>query len=161
MEVTTKSPKETTDLGQKIASSLKGGETFALVGELGSGKTTFVKGLASGLGIEQRIISPTFIILRKYDVRSVTGIRSPVSDFYHIDLYRLEDNIESEVRNLGVEDVWSDPKNVVAVEWAEKVTGMLPGNTVWIKFENLGGDKRKIKVITDFKKTPTQSGRMS
>jgi len=147
MEVTTKSPKETTDLGQKISSSLKGGETFALQGELGSGKTTFVKGLAKGLGVEQRIISPTFIIMRKYDIPLVHQPKG-IKHFYHIDLYRLEGAVESELINIGAPDIWGKKQNVVAVEWAEKVTGMFPRKTVWIKFENLGGDRRKI-VIND------------
>ncbi|MCH7640767.1 tRNA (adenosine(37)-N6)-threonylcarbamoyltransferase complex ATPase subunit type 1 TsaE [Patescibacteria group bacterium] len=143
METVTKSAQETKALGEKISNSLKGGETLALTGELGSGKTTFVRGLASGLGIEQRIISPTFIILRKYNIPLVYQPKG-IKNFYHIDLYRLEGAVESELKNIGAPDIWGKKQNVVAVEWAEKVTGMFPGNTVWIKFENLGGNRRKI-----------------
>ena len=145
MDTVTKSPEETRRLGEKIARSLKGGETLALVGELGSGKTTFVKGLAKGLGVEQRIISPTFIILRKYDIPLVQRPRG-IKNFYHIDLYRLEGAVESELKNIGAPDVWGKRQNIVVVEWAEKVTGLFPQNTIWIKFENLGKAKRKIKV---------------
>jgi len=111
---------------------------LALTGELGSGKTTFVQGLAKGLGIKQRIISPTFILVRKYDLRS--------KSFYHVDLYRLETEVEKEVRNLGIEEIWDNPENIVVIEWAEKIKGMIPENATWIEFKNLGGNERKIKI---------------
>ncbi|RLC30881.1 tRNA (adenosine(37)-N6)-threonylcarbamoyltransferase complex ATPase subunit type 1 TsaE, partial [Candidatus Woesebacteria bacterium] len=82
-------------MGKKIAADLKGGETLALTGELGSGKTTFIQGLAEGLGVKGRIISPTFILMRKYEASK--------SDFYHIDFYRLEDDLENEIKNLGID----------------------------------------------------------
>jgi len=136
MEFITKSVLETKSLGKKIASNLEGGEVFALSGELGSGKTTFVQGFAEGLGVKARIISPTFILVRKYGAGD--------KDFYHIDLYRLEGNIENEVINLGLSDVWAKPENIVVIEWAEKIEKMIPKGARWIKFEDLGGDKRKI-----------------
>ncbi len=138
MEIITKSAQETKNLGKKLAADLKGGELLALTGELGSGKTTFAQGLAKGLGIKQRIISPTFIFMRKYDLGS--------KNFYHVDLYRLEDNVEREVRNLGIEEIWNNPENMIVIEWAEKIEGMLPKNKMWIEFENLGEDERKITV---------------
>jgi tRNA threonylcarbamoyladenosine biosynthesis protein TsaE len=136
MEFITKSAFETKSLGKEIASKLEGGEVFALSGELGSGKTTFVQGFAEGLGVKARIISPTFILMRKYGVGD--------KDFYHIDLYRLEENIENEVIHLGISDIWKRPENVVIIEWAEKIKEMIPESAKWIKFENLGGEKRKI-----------------
>lgn len=102
---------------------------------MGSGKTTFIQGLAKGLGVKQRIISPTFILMRGYGGR-----------FYHIDLYRLENNVEQELRNLGIEEIWGKRENIVAIEWAEKVKGMLPKSTIWINFEDLGGDKRRMTI---------------
>lgn len=137
MEIPTKSAKETKALGKKIAANLKGGAILALSGELGSGKTTFVQGLAKGLGIKQRIISPTFILVRKYDLGS--------KNFYHIDLYRLETGIDREVRNLGIEEIWDNPENIVAIEWAEKIKKIVPKKAIWIEFENLRGNERKIK----------------
>lgn len=133
MEVLTKSPEETKRLGAKIGSELKA-QIYALTGDLGSGKTTFVQGFAQGLGISSKIISPTFILMRKYQ------------NFYHVDLYRFEDNIQSEVRNLGLTDIWGKPGNVVVIEWAEKIRDMIPKEATWIKFENMGEDKRKITV---------------
>ena len=143
MEFITNSAGQTQEFGQKIENNIVHSTEYkvhrqvvlALTGELGSGKTTFVQGFAKGLGIKQRIISPTFILMRKYG-----------NNFYHIDLYRLEENIENEVKNLGVEDIWKDPKNIVIIEWAEKIKKIIPKNVKWIRFENLGTDNRKIIV---------------
>ncbi len=148
METTTKSPEETKALGGKIAADLAISHqplVIALTGDLGSGKTTFVKGFAKGLGVKQRILSPTFILMRKYDV-PISHQTSTISHFFHIDLYRFEDNVESEVRNLGIEEIWSDPQNIVAIEWAEKIKSVVPKNAIWIRFENLGEEKRRISL---------------
>jgi len=157
----TQNAKETQALGKEIGSRLKTENrkpktdkavVLALMGELGSGKTTFIQGLAKGLGIKRRIISPTFIILRQYVIRNTkndTRISSHVSrltNFYHIDLYRLETNIESEMKNLGMDEIMSDPSNLIAIEWAEKAKDYLPKNTQWIKFEHVSEKKRKIKI---------------
>src|SRR3989344_9222982 len=154
MEVLTKSAKETKNFGRKIGDSLTISHqplVIALTGELGSGKTTFVQGLAEGLGIKQRIISPTFILVRKYEIPISniskawsSALKYQISNFYHIDLYRLEENVEAEVRNLGLEEIWQNPENIVVIEWAEKIKSMIPKKAKWIKFENLGVDKRKI-----------------
>ncbi len=138
MEVITKSAYETKELGKKLAADLTISHqplVIALTGELGSGKTTFVQGFAEGLGVKARIISPTFILMRKYG-----------KNFYHVDLYRLEDNVESEVRNLGLIDIWEQPQNIVVIEWAEKIKKIVPKSATWIKFENLGEDRRKITI---------------
>lgn len=138
MELITKNAEETKKLGQKLAADLvikDGPLVLALSGDLGSGKTTFVQGFAEGLGIRQRIISPTFILLRKYE-----------KNFYHLDLYRLDEDIEQEVRNLGLEEIWKDRKNIVVIEWAEKIKEMTPDSATWVKFENLGKDERKITI---------------
>lgn len=125
-------------MGKKIAADLKGGEILALVGELGAGKTTFVQGLAEGLGIKGRVISPTFILMRKYDASD--------KDFYHVDLYRLEENVGKEIVNLGLTDVWEKSDSIVVVEWAEKARTSFPKATKWINFDNMGEGKRKITI---------------
>lgn len=134
METITQGAQETQSLGQKLAASLKAPQTIALVGDLGAGKTTFVQGLAKGLGVKERIISPTFILMRTY------------GNFFHVDLYRLEENIDAEVKNLGLTDIWEKSGNMVVIEWAEKITDLLPKNTLWINFEILEGEKRKITI---------------
>ena len=143
MELLTQSAEETKRFGSKMAADItssKKAKTFALSGELGSGKTTFVQGLAQGLGLKSRIISPTFILVRSYNMPALSSFLY----FYHIDLYRLEDNIEGEVKSLGFEETVIDPSNIVAVEWAEKIKGIIPKEALWIKFESLGENTRRI-----------------
>lgn len=135
----TKSSKETQDLARKLAEKLRGDELIALFGDLGSGKTTFVQGLAKGLGIKQRIISPTFIIIRKYQI---SNIQYPISNFYHVDLYRIE-NL-TELKNLELGEIINNKGDMVAIEWAEKIKNLLPKKRIEIYFEDLGEEKRKI-----------------
>lgn len=135
----TKSAQETQELGQRTGSDLKEGQVLALEGELGSGKTTFVQGLAQGLGIKERILSPTFIMIREYPVKKPDTL---IKHFYHVDLYRLEKAEEIEV--LGLKEIWSDPENLVVIEWAEKIKNLLPEKRMEILFEYLGEEKRKV-----------------
>jgi tRNA threonylcarbamoyladenosine biosynthesis protein TsaE len=127
-------------LGRKIGSNLEGGKILALTGNLGAGKTTFIQGLAAGLGIKNKIVSPTFILMRQYD----QGGRQ--LKLRHLDLYRLSNDIEKEVENLGLFDIWEDKDNIIAIEWAEKIKYLLPKETVFINFENLDENKRRITI---------------
>lgn len=140
MEIITKSAEETLNLGKNIGSSLKGGEILALVGELGAGKTTFIQGLAKGLGIKNKIVSPTFILMRSYKEKF---------NFYHLDLYRLENNVENEVRELGLFDIWKRKENIIAIEWSEKIENLLSDDTIFITFKNTDENERKI-IIKNF-----------
>jgi len=146
MEIITQSAQETQKLGQKIGADLRKGvfrpRVFALYGELGSGKTTFLQGLADGLGISQRILSPTFVFIREYPLTT-----NRFSVFYHVDLYRLE--TAKEAKGLGLKEFLSDPGAVVAIEWAEKMKALLPKKRVDIFFELLSQNKRKIEIIKD------------
>lgn len=135
MEIFTNSPEATQDFGKNFANSLKGGEVIALSGDLGTGKTTFVQGLAEGLKIKERILSPTFILMREY-----RGDKN----LYHIDLYRLENPL-NEFSVLGLEEIWGKEQNIIVIEWAEKARQLLPKDTKWIEFFEVGG-KRKIKL---------------
>ncbi len=136
METITKSAKETFEVGRKIGSSLKGSEILALVGELGAGKTTFIQGLANGMGIKNKIVSPTFILMRSYEGEKLT--------LYHLDLYRLEGDIKTQVKELGIDDFWGRNDNVTVVEWADKSKEVFPEKTIWINFEKINEDERKI-----------------
>lgn len=140
---TTNSFKETQKLGEDFARSHLArlqGETLiiALYGDLGSGKTTFVQGLAFGLGIKQRIISPTFIIIRNYRIRNY---ESRIMNFYHIDLYRIE---SQSLEGLGIEEIINNKNNIVAIEWAEKLKDFLPLERIDIKFFYEKNSTRKI-----------------
>ncbi len=134
-QFTTYSEKETKDLAKKLAKKLTG--VIALIGELGSGKTTFAQGFAAGLGIKEKIISPTFVLIRQHRIPKTE------KTLYHIDLYRLEDFTE-----LGLKDLMEDPNNIVLIEWAEKIKDQLPQNTTYIKFKTLSETKREIKIST-------------
>jgi len=140
----THSSSETEKLGEKLAKKvkkIKKGVVIALYGELGSGKTTFVKGLAKGLGIKKRIISPTFIFIREYSLVA-RNTKHVTRNFYHIDLYRI--NEAKDARGLGLEEILVDPQNVVTIEWAEKIKNLLPKKRIDIFFRYLREDKRKI-----------------
>lgn len=136
METITYSAQQTQRLGEQFARHLTGGEVIALIGPLGSGKTTFVQGLARGLGIERRVVSPTFVFIRDYELK---GGRT----LFHVDLYRI--SFGEEVKALGLEEIWSDPKHIVVIEWAEKIREIWPPQTIKVYFEYLGSNKRKIR----------------
>lgn len=126
--------EKTQELGEKFARELKAGDIICLYGDLGSGKTTFTQGLAKGLGIKNRIISPSFIIVRKYKLID--------KNFYHIDLYRVEN--ERDIEGLGLDEIFDDKNSIIVIEWAEKLGFKLPKERIDIYFENLDDDKRKI-----------------
>jgi len=139
--IITKNFKETQRLGSQFADKLKRRGVIALYGDLGSGKTTFVQGLAKGLGIDKKIISPTFIIVRKYEIPLKSSALN-LKSFYHVDLYRIEN--EKDIEGLGLVEIINDPENIVAVEWPEKIEKLLPKKRTNLYFEYFGDDKRQI-----------------
>lgn len=148
MEFITKSAKETEKVGQKVADLILEGKiaskkavVLCLVGDLGSGKTTFTKGFAFRLGLKKRILSPTFILAREYDLNRKT----PFKELIHIDLYRMEgENIKEELQGIGFSDIYADPKNIVVIEWADKAKAFLQNKGIWVKFKQETADKREI-----------------
>lgn len=137
------SVKQTWQFAHRLIAQLKDGEVLALTGDLGSGKTTFVQGLAQALNIKERILSPTFILMREYKIK-VKSQKSKVKSLIHMDLYRVEDF--GQVKDLGLEELWCDPQNLVVIEWAEKIKNHLPKNTIWIKFEYVDENSRRIEI---------------
>ena len=131
------SEKETKQLAARLAHDITKG-VIALSGELGAGKTTFVQGFAKGLGIKDRIISPTFVFIRQHKIPGRTSI------LYHIDLYRLE-NLK-DFGQFGIEEIWLNLNNIVLIEWAEKIENLLPQNTLSIKIKKGKGNIRSITV---------------
>lgn len=124
--LTTASPPETKGLGKAWGQGIKKGMILALEGPLGSGKTTFVQGLAAGLSIRRKITSPTFVVM--------TSCLIPKTSrrFYHFDLYRLQS--QSELAELGFQEIIKNKQHVVAIEWPEKAKTLLPRRTKWIRF---------------------------
>ena len=126
--VTTCRPEETQDVGRCLAGGLECGDVLALYGELGSGKTCFVQGLAAGLQVVGRVTSPTFIVMRRHP--GPAG--SPT--LYHVDAYRLTSG--NELLDLGLED-WLG-EGVVAIEWAEHVPDALPEDVLSVRLAIAG-----------------------
>ena len=131
-----KSADETQKIAEEIAEQFKQkGGVIALSGELGAGKTTFTQGFAKALGINEKVISPTFVLIRQHQI--------PESErmLFHIDLYRLEGSIDA--KELGLWDM-TNGKNIILIEWAEKIKNQLPKECLFITIEKENEDCRKI-----------------
>lgn len=117
-------------LAKTIAPQLHGGETLALIGPLGSGKTMFTKALAKELKIKNTVTSPTFVIMNRYE----TKLKGKKTFFYHLDLYRTESF--KEITALGITEIWNKPDTITVLEWADKIQKKLPPNTTTIHFRH-------------------------
>ena len=135
MEFVTNSPEETEELGERLGRTLSPGDVVALTGDLGAGKTAFTRGIARGLGIGDRVTSPTFAIVNYY--------RGP-QPFAHFDLYRI--HTETDLAAAGFYD-YLDMGAVVAVEWSENCADIIEReHPVTICIEHLGADDRRITI---------------
>lgn len=129
----TKSPEETKEIGFKLGKLLKPGDSVGLYGELGSGKTTLVKGIAKAIGIDEKeIVSASFTIIAEYDT---------TPPFYHIDLYRIEK--DNELDEIGL---WEHigGGGISVIEWSEKAEARLPEEIIKVRFNPLAEDIREI-----------------
>lgn len=134
--VTTTSPEETFELGRRLAELIQSPTAFLLEGDLGSGKTTFAKGVAAGLGIDPRdVISPSFTLMADYEGRM---------KLYHIDLYRI-DRTQDVFDHLGLGEVMSE-RAVFIIEWAEKLGDWLIETGYWIRFTWINETTRQISI---------------
>ncbi|MFH1401365.1 MAG: tRNA (adenosine(37)-N6)-threonylcarbamoyltransferase complex ATPase subunit type 1 TsaE [Parcubacteria group bacterium] len=154
-----KSPSETKKIGRELAKKIKkdgpGSKALilALSSDLGGGKTTFLQGLARGLGIEEKILSPTFVIMKRFKIpcslrlssgQAANRKDSKFENFYHLDCYRLKD--AEELLELGFSEILFCPRNIVAIEWSEKIKKILPKSAVWIELKFINDKKRKITI---------------
>jgi len=143
LKYTTISLNQTKKIGEILAkeilsSPLKNSAfTIGLEGDLGGGKTTFLQGFAKGLGIKERVLSPTFVLMKKFST-------SKFRNFYHIDCYRIKN--KKEIMNLGFQKIISNPKNIVAIEWVDRIEKIIPQNTIWIIFKFIDKNKREIVI---------------
>jgi|SRR3989344_9626898 len=115
-----------------------GAVVLALCGDLGSGKTVFTQEIARLLGVAESVISPTFIIERTYKIKKKNFLY-----LIHIDCYRLRGS--AEINALGWSGIVKDPRNIIVVEWAEKIEDVLPKDTTIVCFEHAGESKREIR----------------
>ena len=162
----TKSTFETEKLGHELAESLRtdsgkfttllrsmvAKEDFydralvvGLSGELGSGKTTFVKGFAKGLGVKEAVTSPTYVFVRSYSFEPIVRPNFYKDTLYHLDLYRMENWDKKTLDSFGFEEILSDPKGIVLIEWAERLENTAYSYGINFEFRYLGND-RQIKV---------------
>lgn len=132
------SPQETIDFAEKIGRLLKKGDVIAYTGGLGAGKTTFTRGLAIGMGLEDNVTSPTFSIVNEYHGDDIC--------LYHFDMYRILD--ADELETTGFYD-YPLEDSVFAVEWSENISDELPDNTVYINIERVDDETRIITVKGD------------
>ena len=134
MTIEAHSEADTQAAGEQLGAGLQPGTTVRLFGDLGAGKTAFVRGLAAGLGIDPDLVSsPTFTIVQEY--------RGPGVTLQHVDLYRLD---AAEVADLALDDLVADD-TVIAIEWAERLPRALPSPTVDVHIE-YAADGRRIRV---------------
>lgn len=140
MHYISKTSEETKNIGKEIAASLRGGEVLCLYGDLGYGKTTFVAGLINHFLPQKRVLSPTFIIVRHYQIKNKKKIRT----IYHFDLYRISK--PDEAIELGLPELFNKKNSVVIIEWAEKIANVLPKKRTDIYFTMLDENERKIIV---------------
>ncbi|OGS21637.1 MAG: tRNA (adenosine(37)-N6)-threonylcarbamoyltransferase complex ATPase subunit type 1 TsaE [Elusimicrobia bacterium RIFOXYA2_FULL_39_19] len=122
-------------IGRELVKNLKKGDIICLSGELGAGKTTLVKGIARGLKIENDILSPTFVLVREYPIKND-------AKFCHIDLYRIN---EPQFFDSGMEQYFTD-SNICAVEWPERIKGMIPKRHIKIEMKSTKNNSRKIVI---------------
>lgn len=139
MRIITKSAEETQALASQIAGQykIKGG-VIALSGDLGAGKTTFTQGFAKALGIDDKIISPTFVLIRQHQIPHTKRM------LYHIDLYRLEGTIDLSI--TGLKELFEDEENIVLIEWSEKISDQLPKNILRIHLNRINENEREIRI---------------
>ena len=133
LDIISHSLAQTRRLGARLGARAEGGHIYCLEGDLGSGKTSFVQGIAEGLGVAGPVVSPTFVLVSVY--RGVPG-RPPL---YHLDLYRISG--PQEALDFGLEE-YLYGEGVVAIEWAERIREVLPPEYLWISFRHLDATKR-------------------
>lgn len=140
----THSEKETFNFAKDYAKKLQGGEVLCLVGDLGAGKTAFTKGLAAGLGVGKIVTSPTFVLMKVYQILKSKNQKTNVHEIAHIDAYRLKGG--QELINIGADEYFHDMQCVTVIEWADRVKDIWPKGYIKICFKILKGDERVIEI---------------
>ena len=124
-----------------VSDFLKPGMVLALIGDLGAGKTTFVQSLAECLGVSDDVTSPTFVLYQSYELpMQIHGIHR----IHHLDLYRLE--TIQDVLEIGIEELMDDNEAIICIEWADKISSFLPGDTVYLSINQTEDNMRLIEI---------------
>lgn len=145
MEIRTKSAKETHNIARELALEVVRAKNqpsalvIALSGNLGAGKTTFAQGFAQVIGIKERVLSPTFVIMKIYALQK----RARARHFVHIDCYRIHS--PRDLVHLGVKEIFRDTKAIVLIEWPERIQSIIPKNALWIRLKH--GKKENERIL--------------
>ena len=142
LDVITHSPGQTRELGAALARRLSPGDLVLLSGTLGSGKTTFIQGIAMGLSINDQVTSPTFTLVAEYTGGGVDGSLQ----LHHVDLYRLGGE-SGDLESFGLEEVLDDPDAVTAVEWPQRAAAILPDEYLLVELDPVADSKRRVRFI--------------
>jgi tRNA threonylcarbamoyladenosine biosynthesis protein TsaE len=134
--VRSSSPESTQEIGRAVAAICRAGDVIALVGDIGTGKTTLTQGIADGLGVGVPVTSPTFVLVRQYAGDEL--------DLTHVDLYRLES--EAEARSLDLDECLYDSDGVTVLEWADRFTSVLPEQYLMLTIQYDGLEQRSINI---------------
>lgn len=146
MIITANNEQETKQIAHDFAVKLTGGEVICLFGELGAGKTVFVKGLARALGVHDNITSPTFTLMNLYSTNTTNALtQTNIKFLIHIDTYRLKN--EQELLDIGIDDYLGKPDKICIIEWPEKMKNILDNKKVInIYIDHLTKNSRKITI---------------
>lgn len=138
-KMVSKNEKETKKIATDLAKQLKGGEILMLTGDLGAGKTTFLQELAKRIGVQERVNSPTFNIMKLYKPKNKT-----IKVFCHIDAYRLDSGKDLKV--LGIDEIWGNDDTVTAVEWAEIIKDIYPNHYIKVDIKHISENERELTI---------------
>jgi tRNA threonylcarbamoyladenosine biosynthesis protein TsaE len=141
LEIISESAAETAAIGEALAGYLRDGDVVLLHGDLGAGKTTLAKGIASALGIEDIVSSPSFSLVNEYD----TGLATAVTRLYHLDLYRLRGEVD--LASIGFDDFMAPADGITLVEWPERAATALPERFLLIEIETVGPSSRRLRFV--------------
>ena len=132
-------PKETFEIGKTLGENVKPGQVYTLIGDLGVGKTAFVRGLASVLAPSARVKSPTYTVVNRYD--------GEIIPLYHMDVYRIED--EDDLYSIGFDDYVQN--GICVVEWSENIPDSIPSDAISVSIEKEGENFEKRKITIEVK----------
>lgn len=154
MRVVTKNKRETQKIAAQVAARVlhikpqKHALVIALEGELGAGKTTFAQGFIRALGVKAKVKSPTFLLIKKYDLaikRTSRFLPFAFRFLYHIDCYRVKN--WKELESLEIKQIVGNPENIVMIEWPERIRPILPRQHIKIRFEHVSLRERKVTIL--------------
>lgn len=141
--------KELEEISKKVLSEVlkkknkNGASILALSGQLGAGKTTITQAISKLLGIKEKIVSPTFVIMKIYEINKKSVYYRSFKKLIHIDAYRLEN--EDDLKNIGWEDISRDKENLIIIEWPERVRGLLNGKSFWVELGHVDDETRSLE----------------